>query len=87
MDMGLSKLWELVIDREAWRAAIHGVTKSRTRLEGMNELNWKQSMTFYSGKSSFISEGYLKDFFIWVHSFVKFILRNLVFLFCLNGVL
>ena len=32
MDMSLSELWELVIDREAWRAAIHGITKSRTRL-------------------------------------------------------
>ena len=30
MDMSLSKFWELVIDREAWRAVIHGVTKSRT---------------------------------------------------------
>ena len=34
MDMGFSKLWELVLDREAWRAVIHGVAKSRTRLSG-----------------------------------------------------
>ena len=38
MDMGLGELWELVMDREAWRAAIHGVTKGRTRLSDRTEL-------------------------------------------------
>ena len=40
MDVSLSELWKLVMDRETWRAAIHGVTKSQTWLSDWTELNW-----------------------------------------------
>ena len=52
MDMNLGELWELVMDSEAWRAVIHGVTKSRTRLSDWTELKVRMSNnhTLWTGK-------------------------------------
>ena len=49
LDMGLGRLWELVMDREAWRAAIHRVAKSRTRLSDWTEQLWDDMSLSFNG--------------------------------------
>ena len=63
MDVSLSELREMVMDREAWCAVIHGVTKSQTRLSDWTELNWTEGITlgpFFQNKT--VSKWSLRDF-------------------------
>ena len=62
MDMSLSKFWELVMDREAWHAAVHGVAKSQTWLRDWTELNRDLFKKIGDTKGSFHAKmGTIKD--------------------------
>ena len=70
MDVSLSKLRELVIDREAWRAVIHGVTKSQTRLSDWNELSWTDSIALISSGLTAFAYSHLDALCLFLYLYV-----------------
>ena len=107
-DMSLSELRETVMDREAWRAAIHGVAKSRTRLSDWTELNWITNYVehhvlyllvihissfvkclfkifpFFPDPLKVLSDAYIFDWFMFIHSEYVLFVDMCIFLICPN---
>ena len=65
--MDMSKLWELVMDREAWCAVVHGVSKSRTRL---SELNQTDCFLWESSKSIMVFIEWITEYILWILSVI-----------------
>ena len=82
MVMNLDKLWDLVMDRDTWHAAIHGITKSRTWLSDWTEL--RHSSSIIAGSSSIIKCNnsvrvwYWSDFFVFLQTVFKILYRKLL---------